>query len=111
MEQRLEEFYELLVSKKCKDIALYDLTSEGEKSAYVFVVTIANASNNKKFASSLLEELNLDIKPEGFNKGEWIIFDFDEIILHSFIPASREKYNLDKMWKSKRVQIKKQSKK
>lgn len=111
MEEKLEQFYELLVSKKCKDIALYDLTNEGEKSSYVFVVTVANALNNKKVATSILEELELDMKLEGFNKGEWIIFDLDDVVLHSFIPASREKYNLDKMWKSKRVQIKKQSKK
>ena len=48
---------------------------------------------------------------EGYNKGEWILFDFDDVIVHSFIPSAREKYNLDKLWQNKKVNIAKQSKK
>lgn len=111
MDNHIEEFYNYLVEKKCKDIAIFDLTNEGEKTSFVFVVTIANPLSNKKFATNLMQDFSLEYKPEGFNKGEWIIFDFEDCVLHSFIPTSREKYNLDKLWKSKKVQIKKQSKK
>ena len=105
MENQIEEFYDYLLDKKCKDIAVYDLTNDEENPAIVFVATISNTVNNKKFASNVMADMKLEYNPEGFNKGEWIIFDFGQCILHSFIPAAREKYNLDKLWKSKRIQI------
>lgn len=111
MEEKIESFYNYLVEKKCKDIALYDLRNDAEKTALIFVVTIANTALNKKFASSIIEQAGEDLKVEGYNKGEWIILDFGDIVLHSFIPSSREKYNLDKLWKTKKIQIKKQGKK
>lgn len=101
-----EELYEYLSKKKCKDISLYDLTTDSDKSAYTFIVSNANAQTNKKFATSLMEELKID-QPDGFSKGEWIIFDFGDYVIHSFVPQSREKYNLDKLWKSKKINLNK----
>ena len=105
MEDQIEKFYDYLAEKKCKDIAIYDLTADAENPAIIFVVTISNTTNNKKFASQVMADMNLEYKPEGFNKGEWILFDFGECILHCFTPNAREKYNLDKLWKSKKIQL------
>ena len=102
-----EDIYNFLVQKKCKDISLYDLTSDSEKSAYTFIVSNTNAQTNKKFALSIMEELGVEKQPDGYSKGEWIIFDFDRFVIHSFISQVREKYNLDKLWKSKRINLKK----
>ena len=57
---------------------------------------------NKKFADQMREDFKMEGDIEGYNKGEWIIFDFDDVIVHSFIPSAREKYNLDKLWKNKK---------
>ena len=111
MENKVEEIYNYLVQKKCKDIAVYDLSGEESDSEYLFVITTANQALNKKFAASVMVDFGVEKKPDGYDKGEWIVFDFDKYIIHSFIPQVREKYNLDKLWKSKRLIIKKQSKK
>ena len=58
-----------------------------------------------------MNELNIKEYPDGYNKGEWIIFDLGDVIIHSFVTSVREKYNLDKLWKSKKVMINKQNKK
>lgn len=102
-----DELYQYLSQKKCKDIALYDLTSDSDKSAYTFVISNPNAIANKKFAASFMEEFGIEDQPDGYSRGEWIIFDLDKFVIHSFVPQSREKYNLDKLWKSKRVNLKK----
>ena len=111
MENKVEEIYNYLVQKKCKEIAVYDLSSEDNSPAYLFVVTNANQLANKKFANMFMADFKLEKNPDGFNKGEWIVFDCDKFIIHSFIPLVREKYNLDKLWKSKRLMMKKQGKK
>ena len=51
----------------------------------------------------------MDEYPEGYSKGDWIVFDFDDIALHSFIPSMREKYSLDKLYHNKRLNLTKQN--
>ena len=103
--ENLKELQTYLTEKKCKDIVLYDVSNETQDYDYIFVVTLSNVTNNKKFAYTFAQELGLEEMPEGFNKGEWIIFDLGKIVIHSFIPAVREKYNLDKLWKNKKVSL------
>lgn len=111
VENSIDKFYDYLTDKKCKDIAVYDLSKESQDCNIIFVVSISNALSNKKFALQLMNELNIKEYPEGYNKGEWIIFDLGDVIIHSFVTSVREKYNLDKLWKSKKVMINKQNKK
>lgn len=101
------EFYKYLLASKCKDVALYDLRKEQQGCDFIFVVTNSSQILNKKFATAMLTEMNSNVFPEGYSKGEWIIFDFNDIVLHSFIPSKREKYSLDKLWKNKRVDLSK----
>ncbi len=102
-----DEVYKYLVQKKCKDIALYDLTNDSEKAVYMFVVSNPTPLANKKFADFLIEDLKIADQPDGYSKGEWIIFEFGNFIIHSFVPLSRDKYNLDKLWKSRKINLKK----
>lgn len=111
MENHIEELYNYLVEKKCKDIEVYDLTNETQQYDYVMIFNNANALQNKKFAMQFMQDLEIVNLPEGYHKGEWIVFDFDKYVLHSFIPSSRAKYNLDKLWQSKKMNIGKQNKK
>ncbi len=102
----LKSIYEYLSDKKCKDIAIYDLSKEGQNYDYVVMATVSNVQNNKKLASSIMEDIGLEKNPEGFNKGEWIVFDFGGLVLHLLVPQAREKYNIDKLWQSKKMSMK-----
>lgn len=101
--ENLKDIQKYLQENKCKDIVLYDVSKETQDYDYIFVATVSNVANNKKFAYNLATQLGLEEMPEGFNKGEWIIFDLGQILIHSFIPTMREKYNLDKLWKNKKI--------
>lgn len=110
MDEKILEFYEYLVDKKCKDITLYANKNDDENQ-YIFVVTNASALSNKKFAQTIMDDFQIDTYPEGFHKGEWIVFDFGRVVLHSFIASVRDKYSLDKLYNAKKVTINKQNKK
>ena len=110
MDERIINLYEYLASKKCKDIAVYEIKNGGD-SQYIFVITNTSVALNKKFAQMVMSDMELEIFPEGYHKGEWIVFDFGQIIIHSFIPSVREKYSLDKLYHSKKIAINKQNKK
>ncbi len=103
MVEHLKELYDYLVEKKYKDVVVYNLSKEDLTFDYAIVATTSSVLNNKKIANIIMQDLGIEIYPEGYNKGEWIVFDFDKIILHLFVSASREKYNLDKLWQSKKM--------
>ncbi len=111
MQEKISAILDFLNNQKCKDVALYDLDGEKRLTKFIIIATVSSFLENKKLAQNFMEFAGLDNQPEGFNKGEWIIFDLGEIVVHTFIPTAREKYNLDKLWQNKKVVTDKQSKK
>ncbi len=111
IDERIKQIYNYLVEKKCKDISIYYLQDNTQDFRYVIIISNLNQQSNKKFALSLMEDMDMEEYPEGFSKGEWILFDFDDIALHCFIPSTREKYSLDKLYHNKRLNLTKQNKK
>ena len=103
MKESVKNFVGYLTEKKCKDVAVYDLSKEGQSYDYVFVATSSSVAANKKLASIVMEDFELEEYPEGYHKGEWIVFDFAEYVIHLFVASHREKYNIDKLWQSKRI--------
>ena len=104
----LEKYYNFLLEQKGKDLALYDISDEENLSDYVIIQHFNNVQDNKKFADEFMKKFGLATLPEGYNRGEWIIFDLDDVIIHSFVAEKRAKYNLDKLWQSKKIAIAKQ---
>ena len=43
---------------------------------------------------------------EGYSRGEWVLIDYFDFIVHVFSPATREFYGLERLWgDAKRVDI------
>ena len=103
MEDLIDNVRQYLIDQKCKDLAIFK-TSICGKIASVILVSVANNIENKKLADKIMKDFSFDSIPEGYNKGEWIVFDFDEIIINSFIHSVREKFNLEKLWQKEKVE-------
>ena len=35
---------------------------------------------------------------EGYDEGSWILIDYTDLVVHIFLPKSREHYNLEMLW-------------
>lgn len=81
---------------------MYDLSSETEKK-FIIISTANKPIDSKKVADIIAQKYGYNEKIDGYFKGEWIIFDFSSVVLHIFLPKIREKYNLDKLYKSSRL--------
>ncbi len=104
------KYLDFILSQKGKDVAMYDTRNESNLVDYIFVQHFTSAAENKKFADAFMQEFKLDKFPEGYLRGEWIIFDLGDVVIHSFISEKRAKYNLDKLWQNKKIEIKKNKK-
>ena len=55
--------------------------------------------------------INYNDEKDGYCKGDWIILNADPIVVHLFTYAERSRYNLDKLYKSKEIDLFKEIKK
>ncbi len=106
MEESIEILLDYLESNKAKDLAVFDARQQKIDEDFVVLANFPNCIENKLFAENFMKKLGIEEFPEGYNKGEWIIFSFNGILLHTFIPVKREKYNLDKLYQSQKIDLK-----
>lgn len=100
----IKELVSVLQENKIKQISLYDLSTQLEEK-YVLLTTSNKVTDSKKVADIIASKYDYQDKIEGYFKGEWIVFDFPQVTLHIFLPKVREKYNLDKLYKPKKISI------
>ncbi len=103
MDELVKNFLQYLSQQKCKDIAVFNTTIDGQNTNSI-IVSMPNVIDNKKLADKIMQDFDFDTFPEGYSKGEWIIFDFDKVVLNCFIPSVREKFNLEKLWQKEKVE-------
>jgi ribosome-associated protein len=97
----VKELVALLQENKMKSVSVYDLSSMGDDK-FVVLSSSNKIADSKRVADIIAEKYNYTGKIEGYNKGEWIVFDFVGLTLHIFLPKVRDKYNLDKLYKPKK---------
>ena len=100
----IKELVKLLQDNKMKNVSVYKL-GVGDDERFVILSTSNKIVDSKKMADIIAEKYGYDEKIEGYFKGEWIVFDFAHLTLHIFLPKIREKYNLDKLYKPKKVVV------
>jgi ribosome-associated protein len=93
-----------LQEKKGKRIITLDLTAlEGSICKY-FVICQGNVPTQVSALSDSVWDVvyeRLHEKPlgaVGMKEAQWIAMDYGTVILHIFIPSTREYYNLENLW-------------
>ena len=73
-----------------------------KKSQFLEYIVLSSASSPKEARDLLLNILEtVPVEPaniSGVERAEWIVVDYEKILLHIFLPEVREKYNLEKLW-------------
>lgn len=110
MDKKLEKVIQVLWGLKYRNISAYDIEESGV-SRFLVVATAVTTTDNKKYSTAFAEEMKYAGKIEGWHKGEWMIIDMEDIVIHLFASGHREKYNMDKLYKGKEINLPKLSKK
>lgn len=93
----------MLLEKGAFDIEVLDISKKSKMAKNLIIATVNDTDSAKEIVSEFCAEADskgyMLYSCDGFNKGEWIVLDYDEIIIHIFNSETRKKYNIEKMWK------------
>jgi len=90
------------LDKKAADVVLLDLRKTSAFTDFFVLCTGGNVRQVQAIADGIEEAFRREgVKPaltEGYDRGEWILLDYFDFIVHIFSPAKREYYGLERLW-------------
>ena len=99
----LEIITSSLEDGKAEDVVVIDLRG---KTSIANEMIVASGTSDRHVIS-LAQRIQENLKEAGFKsvsegetKGDWVLIDAYDVIVHLFRPEVREFYNLEKMWMS-----------
>ena len=95
-------FAEFLQNEQGEDIKIYNVENKIKTTKRVVLCQKEKECDTKKLAKHFLDyvsEIQKPIHVDGIFKGEWVVFDFEDIIVHIITEHTKQKYNIDKMYK------------
>lgn len=99
-----DSIVEAIQDKKGHKIVVINLESLESASASRFIICQGNSTSQvAAIADSIRESVQekLDTKPfnyDGYRNSQWIVIDYGNIMVHIFLPETREFYNLEDLW-------------
>lgn len=103
----LKTIVDALEDKKAAEIVLIDISEVSTIADYFVITNGANVSQIQALADNVEEKLAMnDIHPrsvEGYNTANWILMDYNDILVHIFDKESRGFYDLERMWRDGKV--------
>ncbi len=89
--------------KKAEDIRVIDISEVSVLADYFIIASGSNRSQIQAIADNVQESLGragYELKQvEGYNTANWILMDFNDVIIHVFDKENRLFYNLERIWR------------
>ena len=98
------------LDKKAIDLIVLDLRKASSFTDFFAICTGMNARQVHAIADGVQEALRKKgVRPalvEGYERGDWVLIDFFDFIVHVFTPSTREFYALERLWgDAERIEI------
>ena len=88
--------------KKAVDILVLDVRGIATFTDYFLICSGTSHRQIQTIADQVDKSLrSLSLKPshiEGLPRGEWILMDYVDFVVHIFTPKSRQYYDLERLW-------------
>ena len=87
---------------KAKDIIILDLRGISEVTDYFVICTATNPRQLRALHSRIREELKklaiLPLGEDGAESTQWVLLDYNDVIVHIFHDEFRDFYDLELLW-------------
>ena len=96
--------------KKAVDLVILDLRKASAFTDFFVICTGTNVRQVQAIADGVQEALRAeDLRPslvEGYERGQWVLIDYFDFIVHVFSPSTREFYGLERLWgDAKKIEV------
>ena len=102
MTETVKIAYEALDGKFGQDIVVLDISGISVMADYFVIATGKNVNQIKTMADEVMSQLQRAgwraRHTEGYGSAQWVLLDFDDVIIHIFDEECREFYNLERVW-------------
>lgn len=106
-EKILKAAGQAIFDKKGFDILCFDVRGVSGLTDFVIIGSASVDKHLKALAREvegrLLQESEKLTYSEGYEVGEWIILDYIGLIVHLTLPAIRDEYALEELWKQGKI--------
>ena len=96
------ELVNAIADKKGSDIVLLDVRSVSLLADYFIICSGDTERQVKAIVDDIVDRArNSGLKPlqiEGASASGWMLLDYGSIIVHVFLPAQRDYYQLEELW-------------
>ena len=92
--EKLEKIVKILDSKKAENIQVIGITNLTIIADY-FVIATGTSTTQVK---SLADEVDFQLGIEGVRAANWIVLDYNDIVVHVFYRDTRAEYQLERLW-------------
>jgi ribosome-associated protein len=93
---------EAALDKKAEDVVALDLRKLSSFTDYFLLASGTNQKQLVAIADAVEECLRREgVRPnhvEGYPRQEWILLDYDWLVVHLFTPRTRSFYGLERLW-------------
>ena len=98
----LERAVEAALDKKARQLVVLDLRGLSDVTDY-FLICHGTSTRQVQSISNSIEEVLREIKRrpkhiEGYTRGEWVLMDYIDLVVHVFVEEKRLYYALEKLW-------------
>jgi ribosome-associated protein len=102
-QELLNEIVRYAADKKAGEVVELDLRDVLGYTDWFLICTGNTERQAKAIHDGILEGCKrehgtLPRRVEGFSKGDWILMDYLDVVVHIFTPATRAYYRLEQLW-------------
>lgn len=103
-QQLLQLVENALAELKAKDLVVMDVREQTSVTDYMVVASGTSSRQVVALSNNLVEKAKeAGVQPlgvEGKEGGEWVLVDLGSVVVHVMQPATREFYDLERLWQS-----------
>ena len=93
-----------LFEHKARDLSVFQLPEGNPLADVVIIASASSARHARSLADGLSEMCKQEkfeiLRTEGYQEGQWVLVDLNDIIVHIFQEPVRELYRLESLWAS-----------
>jgi ribosome-associated protein len=90
------------IDKKAENLKVLDLTHLSSFTDYFLICSGTSDRQVMAIADSIEAAMSAQdrelISIEGYSEGRWVLMDFGDVVIHIFLEALREYYDLENLW-------------